>query len=50
VTETVFVAAHLDGQTVDVGTAYFARRNNVVSTPRWSCSASTATGTAASAT
>ena len=30
--DTVFVAADLDGQTVEVGTAYFTRRNNVVST------------------
>jgi serine/threonine-protein kinase HipA len=32
VTETVFVAAELDGQTVEVGSAYFSRRNNVLTT------------------
>ncbi|WP_020385579.1 type II toxin-antitoxin system HipA family toxin [Kribbella catacumbae] len=31
-TETVFVAADLDGQTVEVGSAYFTRRNNVTTT------------------
>lgn len=30
--ETVFVAVELDGQTVDAGTAYFIRRHNVLST------------------
>jgi serine/threonine-protein kinase HipA len=31
-TETVFVATDLDGQTVEVGSAYFTRRNNVTTT------------------
>lgn len=30
--DTVFVAVDLDGRTVEVGTAYFTRRNNVVTT------------------